>query len=79
MDGDEFDTREYRILTEQTHQEVASIASKGLRGEPLSAAEIKRVCGTALHHAQHCYEPNRSLTEMADLIEMNLPDVSVTP
>lgn len=79
MDGDEFDTGEYRILTEQTQHEIASIASRGLRGEKLTDEEVKRVCGTALHHARNCYRPDRSMRELMDLVEMNLPDVSAGP
>lgn len=33
---------------EKTSPTVASIASRGLRGEPLTKAEIKRVSATAL-------------------------------
>ncbi|MEJ7811360.1 MAG: hypothetical protein WKG32_13195 [Gemmatimonadaceae bacterium] len=36
---------------ERTSTDIASIASRGLRGLPLTKAEIKRISGTALTQA----------------------------
>jgi hypothetical protein len=35
-------------INERTHKDIGSIAAKGLRGETLSPADIKRVCASAL-------------------------------
>ncbi len=69
---------DFAILTEQTQAEVASIAGRGLAGGALTPAEVRRVCGVALHHAQHCSKRGLSDREMIDLIETGLPDGSAS-